>query len=45
MADNGKELFFVDRVLSRIRKEPTIDLATATFEVLRDYEVVKLVFK
>ena len=31
--------------LSRIRKEPTIDLATATFEVLRDYEVVKLVFK
>jgi hypothetical protein len=45
MADNGKELFFVDRVLSRIRKDPTIDLATATFEVLRDYETVKLVFK
>jgi hypothetical protein len=40
MADNGNELFFVDRVLSRIRKEPT-----ATFEVLRDYEAVKLVFK
>ena len=45
MADNGKELFYVDRVITKIRKDPTIDLATATFEVLRDYEAVKLVFK
>lgn len=45
MADNGKELFFIDRIISKIRKDPNIDLATAVFEILRDYEAVKLVFK
>ncbi len=45
MADNGKELFFVDRVISKIRKDPCLDLATAVFEVVRDFEVLKLDFR
>jgi len=41
MASRGKELFFIDQFINKIRKNPEIDITTAVFEILRDNEIIK----
>jgi hypothetical protein len=39
---NGKELVYMDRLLSMIRLDPEIDTTELSFAILRDLEIVEL---
>jgi hypothetical protein len=39
---NNKELIFVDRLVSLLRLNPEADLATLSFKILSDLNIVKI---
>ena len=39
---NGKELQYVDRFISKLRADPTQDITTIIFNILKDFDILKL---
>lgn len=41
MAARGKELFFMDQFVDKLRKDSEADITTVVFEILRDNGIIK----